>query len=299
MAGSLVKYTTNTAIKPKTADELAAIYGIKNKEADYASALGAATDAKFGMWDTQMKGIRDQQLTDYASQFSQYQNYQRQNRQNALRSGLSRGSAIAQEVMSQVQNQAYGAQNQTQYQQQLADIAAQKGAQVGADKFNAFDMANKTNMELAGISTTQQQTETAGQAGYQAYLGDLAQAAATRANADATTYAADQGNLLFKETLGVLGEENRDLAIAVGKGDLTIAEAKAKALNADGLPKFGKSGQMYTKPDGTRWVNVKGIWAPLTSKTTPSIPNTVSPTSNNNLNPMYGVGFNYYDKQNN
>jgi hypothetical protein len=223
--GGLIKYSTTTPVQARSADELAALYGVKNKESDYAASLGAATEAKFGMWDTQMKGIRDQQLTDYSAQFSQYQNYQRQNRQNALRSGLSRGSAIAQEVMSQVQNQAYGAQNQTGYQQQLGDIAAQKGAQLGADKYNAFDMANQTNLALGGLSTTQHQSDSAAQTGYQQYLAGLAQARASQSNADATTYAADQGNLMYKETLKVLGAGNEALAIEVASGKMDIRDA--------------------------------------------------------------------------
>jgi hypothetical protein len=258
------KYSTTNVVKAKTADELAAQYGVVNKQADIAATLKSATDAKFGMWDTQMKGIRDQQLTDYSGQMNQYQKYARENRQNALRSGLGRGSSVAQEVMSQVQSQQFGAQNQTQYQQQLADIAAQKGAQQGADVYNAMDMANQTNLALAGLSTTQQTTETAGQTGYLNYLAGLA-------NANATKYSADQNVVASSKYGGAANEEayaralkilggDENLAFQVTYNGLDIKDAvKQNQFDGAGFPKNAAEGATFPKGN-YMYKTTGGVW---------------------------------------
>jgi len=256
---SNVKYSTTTPVQAKSADELAALYGVKNKESDYAAALGAATEAKFGMWDTQTKGIRDQQLTDYASQFNQYQNYQRQGRQNALRSGLNRGSAVAQEVMSQVQNQAYGAQNQTGYQQQLADIAAQKGAQVGADKYNAMDMSNQTGLALGSLSAQILEKETAGQTGYQNYLASL------QAGRDSITASAayGSGNSQQAYDLALKSTGDPDAAFRIAYEGSTIDMEKKKQVDSNGLHKVVNEGAVETGYDGISYKYSRtGGWKP-------------------------------------
>jgi hypothetical protein len=281
---SNVRYSTNTPVQAKSADELAALYGIKNKEADYAAVLGAATEAKFGMWDTQTKGIRDQQLTDYASQFNQYQNYQRQGRQNALRSGLNRGSAVAQEVMSQVQNQAYGSQNQTAYQQQLADIAAQKGAQVGADKFNALDMTNQMGLSLGGLSTQQQATDTQGQVGYMGYLGALATADAGKYTADknfqATQYGTDNGNYVYNNAIKA-GLSPEAAAKIANSESTNTKELDNLQYDAYGFPKAATEGAVFTK-GGVPYKFIGGKWqydknATNPSSTVPATPNNPTP----------------------
>lgn len=173
--------------------ELAAMFGITQDRAAIEGILNEATRLKFNELDAGTRKLRDQQLTDYASQVDAMQQYARQNRANALKSGLNRGSAVAQDIMSQVTAQKGGAENQAFYQQGLADLVNQRGTQLGADKYNALTMSNELGMGLGNLSSGFYQSDVAGLTGYQQYLASLANANAMQAQAGASRYAADRG----------------------------------------------------------------------------------------------------------
>lgn len=176
---------------------LANLYGVTYGRENIEAILNEATNAKFNEWDAQGRKLRDQQLTDYASQYDQYLQYARQNRDRALKSGLSRGSAVSQDIMSQVAAQKSGAENQAFYQQGLADLVNQRGTQLGADKYNALTMSNELGLALGGLDANLYQSDTAGLTGFQQYLASMAQSEAqVRAagiQAGASNYAAKQG----------------------------------------------------------------------------------------------------------
>jgi hypothetical protein len=176
---------------------LADLYGLTYGKDNIEKVLNEATNAKFNEWDAQGRKLRDQQLTDYASQYDQYLQYARQNRDRALKSGLSRGSAVSQDIMSQVAAQKNGAENQAFYQQGLADLVNQRGTQLGSDKFNAMNMANEQGLALGGLDANLYQSDTAGLTGFQQYLASMAQSEAqvkaAGIQAGASNYAANQG----------------------------------------------------------------------------------------------------------
>lgn len=224
-------------VKARSADELAALYGVMNKREDIAGVLNQATEAKFGMWDQQTRALRDQQLTDYASQVSQMQQMQRQGRQNALRSGLSRGAAGAQEVLSQFYTQQQGNQNQQYYQQQLGDIAAQKSGQVGADIYNSMAMANEIGMGLGNLGVAQQTNEVQNQGNYWNYAGQLANANAMRYSADQSINAAKAGNG---------GMSLWDMAVRIGLSEADAARIASGTLTFEEAIKARKDQYKYT-----------------------------------------------------
>lgn len=208
------------AIKKMTAAELAAMYGIMYKREDIEGVLNEATAAKFNELESQTRKLRDQQLTDYAAQYNQYLLNTRQNRQNAMRSGMSRGTAAAQDIMSQMSVQQQGATNQAAYQQGLADLVNQRGTQLGADKYNALAMSNDIGQNLANIGANFYQSDAATLTGYQQYLASLAnaQANAYAANtaAGATKYAADAATTTpWGNALAALNLSPEDYALVI------------------------------------------------------------------------------------
>ncbi len=238
-AALISQYPTQfEAIKKMTAAELASMYGIMYKREDIEGVLNEATTAKFNELDAQTRSLRDRQLTDYASQYNQYLLNARQNRQNSLKSGLSRGSNVARDVMSQLSAQQQGAENQTAYQQGLADLVNQRGTQLGADKYNALAMSNEIGNNLANIAANYYQSDVAGLTGYQQYLASLANSQATLGaagvTADATKYAANQtynaANLTIQQQkeLSALASKlglSDTLLFDVLAGNTTAAEA--------------------------------------------------------------------------
>lgn len=237
---------------------LADKYGITYGRENIESVLNQATNAKFNELDAGTRKLRDQQLTDYASQYDQYLQYARQNRERALKSGLSRGSAISQDIMSQMAVQKGGAENQAYYQQGLADLVNQRGTQLGADKFNAMSMSNELGLSLGGLDANLYQSDTAGLTGYQQYLASLAQSnaqiQAAQAQANASRYAADRGyaastgGAVIPDYIKNLGLDS-DLAVDVATGKLSATEASnimkdRKKAN----DKSGKTGGYSTQP---------------------------------------------------
>ena len=213
---------------------LADKYGITYGRENIERVLNEATNAKFNELDAGTRKLRDQQLTDYASQYDQYLQYARQNRERALKSGLSRGSAISQDIMSQMAVQKGGAENQAYYQQGLADLVNQRGTQLGADKFNAMSMSNELGLSLGGLDANLYQSDTAGLTGYQQYLASLAQSnaqiQAAQAQANASRYAADRGyaastgGAVIPDYIKNLGLDS-DLAVDVANGKISATEA--------------------------------------------------------------------------
>lgn len=224
--------------------QLAAMFGITQDRGEIEKILNDATKVKFNELDAQTRKLRDQQLTDYSSQFDQYQQYARQGRANALKSGLSRGTAVAQDIMSQMNAQKGGAENQAFYQQGLADLVNQRGTQLGADKYNALSMSNELGMGLGNLSSGFYQSDVAGLTGYQQYLASLANANAMQAQAGASRYAADRGYAASTEQ----GNALVDLINKLGLPDYLKADVMSGELSAEEAMNLFRSSQPKPKP---------------------------------------------------
>lgn len=246
-------------VKARSADELAALYGVMNDRDDIYNTLNQATEAKYRMWEQQTRALRDQQLTDYASQVSQMQNMQRQARQSSLRSGLSRGVSGAQEVLSQFYTQQQGNENQQYYQQQMGDIAAQKAGQKGADIYNAMAMSNELGMGLGNISTNQQTNEVQNRGNYLNYLGMHENAQATRYSADQSynSYQSQVGKNLFDYAKQV-GLSDDD-AVKIAAGEMTFSEAIRKRDAAKKKPASPQQ-RLVGTPDPYMNDNTADFW---------------------------------------
>lgn len=231
--GGGVNYAPMGYVPPNkmTGAELAAMFGITQDRGAIEKILNDATKVKFNELDAQTRKLRDQQLTDYSSQFDQYQQYARQGRSNALKSGLNRGTAVAQDIMSQMNAQKGGAENQAFYQQGLADLVNQRGTQLGADKYNALTMSNELGMGLGNLSTGFYQSDVAGLTGYQQYLASLANANAMVYQGDSSRYAADRGYAASTEQGNALVDKIQKLglpdylAVDVMSGKMSAEEA--------------------------------------------------------------------------
>lgn len=180
-------------------EELANLFGLVFGQDAIYDILQQATNAKFDEYDSQTRKIRDQQLTDYSSQYNQYLQNTRNQRQSALKNGLSKGTSVAQEVLSQLGAQQQGAQTQQLYQQQLGDIAYQRGSQLAADEYNAMMTQNDLATTLGNLSIGQYGNEVQHDAAYMSLLGQQAQAAAQNAMANAQRYSADQSRASYND----------------------------------------------------------------------------------------------------
>jgi hypothetical protein len=200
------------------ADKFGFIYG----EDNIRQRLNDASNAKFNEWEGQTRKNRDQSLTDYSDQFQQYRLENRNKQQGAMKNGLSRGAGIAQEVMGQLGAQQQGAQQQQTYQQNLADIALQRGTQLASDGFTAMTQQNALAGQMGTMAVNQQGNTVQENAAYQSYGGQMAQAAAQQAAAGATRYAA-----------------NRNYAASSNQttAQQTANNGLAAAAEASGLPK--------------------------------------------------------------
>lgn len=242
---------------------LANLYGVTYGRENIESILNEATNAKFNELDAGTRKLRDQQLTDYASQYDQYLQYARQNRDRALKSGLSRGSAVSQDIMSQVAAQKSGAENQTFYQQGLADLVNQRATQLGADKFNAMNMSNDLGLALGGLDANLYQSDTAGLTGFQQYLASMAQSEAqVRAaglQASASRYAADRGYNAAALAGGGSGSGIPDYIKALGLDpelEYDVATGKMSATEASNI--MAQRKKDATKPDPFKWDSQQG-----------------------------------------
>ena len=245
-SGSVVSGAAPTTAKRNklyTAQELADMFGFTFGQDEIESILNQATNAKFNEMDSQTAQLRDRALTDYSGAYKQYNDQNRQNRSRAMKNGLSRGSNIAQEVLSQVQAQQGGAFNQQQYQQQLGELTNMRGSQLAMDKMNAMNTQNGLAGSIGTMAVNQYSNNVQEDAAYMAYLGQMAQAEAQKAVAGATRdsasiYAGAQNNATNAGTndtnayiqsmidAGYLKEE----AMGVGYGTVPYAEAKAAKL---------------------------------------------------------------------
>lgn len=156
--------------------QVADLFGVIFGRDQIKEILNQATKVKFDEWQQQTESLRDQSLTDYSAQYQQYLQQSRQNRQNAVRHGLQRGSSVAQEVLGQMGAQQAGAENQTMYQQQMGDIAAQRASQLASDEYNSMTMQNELASMLGGHAINQYSNEVQQQAAQLSYHGQLAQA---------------------------------------------------------------------------------------------------------------------------
>lgn len=240
---------------------LAEKYGLTYGRENIERILNESTNAKFNEWDAQGRKLRDQQLTDYAAQYDQYLQYARQNRDKALRSGLSRGSAVSQDIMSQMAAQKGGAEKQTLYQQGLADLVNQRGTQLGADKFNAMNMSNELGLALGGLDANLYQSDTAGLTGFQQYLASMAQSEAqVRAaglQAGASRYAADRG--YNAAALAGGGTNIMDYAKKLGLDpDLEADFITGKISATEATQVMADRKKDSLKPDPFKWDSQKG-----------------------------------------
>ena len=239
---------------------LADLYGLTYGRDNIEKVLNEATNAKFNEWDAQGRKLRDQQLTDYASQYDQYLQYARQNRDRALKSGLSRGSAVSQDIMSQVAAQKNGAENQAFYQQGLADLVNQRGTQLGSDKFNAMNMANEQGLALGGLDANLYQSDTAGLTGFQQYLASMAQSEAqvkaAGLQANASRYAADRG---YNAAALAGGGSIADYAAKLGLDpDLEADFITGKMSATEATNIMAQRKKDATKPDPFKWNSQQG-----------------------------------------
>lgn len=163
----------------RSGQELADLFGMIFGREEIEAILNQATKAKFDEWTGQTEKLRDQSLTDYSSQYNQYLQHSRGNRQNAVKHGIKRGSDVAQEVLEQMGAQQYGAENQSQYQQQMGDIAFQRGSQLAYDKYNAMTTQNELAGQLGNLSMGAHSNEVQQQAAQLSHHGQMVQADAT------------------------------------------------------------------------------------------------------------------------
>ena len=180
-------------------EELAKLFGLVFGQEQIYDILQQATNAKFDEFDSQTRKNRDQQLTDYSTQYDQYLQNTRNQRQSALKNGLSKGTAVASEVLSQIGAQQQGAQTQQLYQQQLGDITYQRGSQLASDQYNAMMTQNDLATTLGNLSVGQYGNEVQHDAAYMSLLGQQAQAAAQNAMANAQRYSADQSRASYND----------------------------------------------------------------------------------------------------
>ncbi len=207
--------TTNPQLQ--SGEDLAKLFGGIFGYDQILGILNQATEARFNEWSKQTEGIRDQSLTDHASQYNQYLQNSRQNRQNAVRHGLQKGSSVAQEVMGQLGAQQGGAENQGQFQQQLAEIASQRGSQLAYDKTMAMNTQNQLASQYGDLSVTQYSNQVQEKSAELLHHGQLvaadAQVRAYAIQGNATRYAAEL-NKLASDHAAELGFKGKELDAA-------------------------------------------------------------------------------------
>ena len=229
--GALAGLIPESQLKLMSGKEVADLYGYIYGEDEIYKRLQEATNAKFDEWGKQTEMLRDQSLTDYASNFDMYQSQARQARQNAMRTGLSKGSTIAAEVLSQIGAQRQGADNQAGYQQAMGELAAQRGSQLAYDKVNAMNSQNELAALLGNQSINQYGNEVQNRAAEMSLLGQYAQAESNTKSAqimaDAQRYAANRASSYSSS--GSSGNSNTPAL-----GSLGINAEQEKALKAAG-----------------------------------------------------------------
>lgn len=221
--------------------QVADLFGVIFGRDQIKEILNQATKVKFDEWQQQTESLRDQSLTDYSAQYQQYLQQSRQNRQNAVRHGLQRGSNIAQEVLGQMGAQQAGAENQTMYQQQMGDIAAQRASQLASDEYNSMTMQNELASAMGSHAINQYSNEVQQQAAQLSYHGQLAQA-------DATVQAAGISADAQIRSANAAAQAQRYYADATAKAQVEAAKQGFNAKDSEALAQY-KGYEMY-KNDG-------------------------------------------------
>ena len=159
-----------------TAAELAEMYGAIYGEEEFLKRLQDATNAKFNEYDSQTRKLRDEALTDYASQYDQYLNTIRNQKANSLQQGITKGASMANEVSTLLGAQSISSANQNQYQEQLGELVDARASQLASDKYTAMNLQNELAMKLANVGQQAEATDVQDQIGYYQYLASMAQA---------------------------------------------------------------------------------------------------------------------------
>lgn len=256
--GALAGLIPESQLKLMSGQEVADLYGYIYGEDEIYKRLQEATNAKFDEWGKQTEMLRDQSLTDYASNFDMYQSQARQARQNAMRTGLSKGSTLASEVLSQIGAQRQGADNQAGYQQAMGELAAQRGSQLAYDRVNAMNSQNELANLVSGVSVNQYGNEVQNRAAEMSLLGQYAQAESNTKSAqimaDAQRYAASRASSSSSSgnsstpalgNLGINAEQEKALKAA----GYTEAEIIRMFLNPNDAAAISADVQKRNKPD--------------------------------------------------
>lgn len=136
----------------QSGQELANIFGHIFGYDNIYKILQNATNEKFNSWDAQTRQTRDRYLGDMAAQQQGIIDNSRNIRQQAVRTGLSKGSNVAAEVMQQMASQQQGMGVQQEYRNVLNEISNQRASQQGADIYNAMAMQNDLSSQLGTMS---------------------------------------------------------------------------------------------------------------------------------------------------
>lgn len=136
----------------QSGEELANLFGNIFGYDNIYKILTDATEAKYGSWDAQTRQTRDQYLTDMANQQQGVMENSRNIRQQAVRTGLSKGSNVASEVMQQMAAQQQSAGVQQEYRGALNAISNEKASQQGMDIYSAMAQQNALASEMGGLA---------------------------------------------------------------------------------------------------------------------------------------------------
>lgn len=140
--------------KLQSGQEMANIFGHIFGYDNIYKILQDASKEKFGALENQTMETRDRYLTDMANQQQGIMDNSRNIRQNAVRTGLSKGSNVAAEVMQQMASQQQSAGVQQEYRSVLNDINNQHASQKGADIYNAMATQNELASQLGNLAVT-------------------------------------------------------------------------------------------------------------------------------------------------
>ena len=135
-------------------DEIAKRFGIVNDYATVLAEMQGATSKKFDELNTQTLKAKDDSLRTMQSQYQQYLDGIRSAKSNAVATGISKGTAAAQQIAAMLGGQQQTAASQQTLTDLLNTINEQRATALATDVNTARTQTNEMGKYLSQIGAT-------------------------------------------------------------------------------------------------------------------------------------------------
>lgn len=214
-------------------DQIAKKFGINNDYASILKNLQGATDAKYSELTTTANRTKDDSLRTMEGQYNQYLQSMRDDRANSVSSGITKGTAAANQLSAMLQGQQGVSTEQQRLNDAIMDISKQNATENATNRVTADTTYNEIAKYLAQMGATYEGNDINRQS---SLLSAQAQTQAASISAGASTRAAQ-----INADSGVKSQDyilntiyGGDVAKYLADYQYTIGAAQGRAAAAKG-----------------------------------------------------------------